>query len=108
LFDGLTPATAQRADRLRNTPSGLAASLRATGTGTQTPLWERLGDIEVPVLVLTGEHDDKFRALGDRLVSLLPAASCEVIPGAGHSVHLEQPVATADAVARWVRAPGRP
>lgn len=108
LFDGLTPATAQRADRLRNTSSGLAASLRATGTGTQTPLWERLGDIEVPVLVLTGEHDDKFRALGDRLASLLAAASCEVIPGAGHSVHLERPVATADAVARWVRAAGRP
>jgi 2-succinyl-6-hydroxy-2,4-cyclohexadiene-1-carboxylate synthase len=62
----------------------------------------------VPVLVLVGEHDAKFRALGTRLASLLPAASCEVIPGAGHCVHLERPAATADAVARWVRAPNRP
>jgi 2-succinyl-6-hydroxy-2,4-cyclohexadiene-1-carboxylate synthase len=107
LFDGLTPDSALREDRLRNTPAGLAASLRATGTGTQSPLWDRLDEIDVPVLVLAGEHDAKFRALGERLASMIPAATFEVIADAGHSVHLEQPEATADAVARWVRAPGR-
>jgi 2-succinyl-6-hydroxy-2,4-cyclohexadiene-1-carboxylate synthase len=107
LFEGLTPTTGFREDRLRNTPVGLAASLRATGTGTQSPLWDRLGEIVAPVLVLAGEHDAKFRALGERLASMIPEATFEVIADAGHSVHLEQPVATADAVARWVRARGR-
>jgi 2-succinyl-6-hydroxy-2,4-cyclohexadiene-1-carboxylate synthase len=101
LFAGLTKQTAMRDDRLRNTAAGLAASLRATGTGTQEPLWERLGEIEVPVLVLAGEHDTKFRAIGERMAGLLTTSTFEVIAGAGHSVHLEQPEATAAAVALW-------
>ncbi|MGB0111813.1 MAG: alpha/beta fold hydrolase [Ilumatobacteraceae bacterium] len=104
LFAGLTEEAAQRADRLRNTAAGLAASLRSTGTGTQTPLWDRLGDIRCPVLVLVGEHDQKFTALGHRLAESLPRATTAVIPGAGHSVHLEQPELTADAVAAWHRS----
>jgi 2-succinyl-6-hydroxy-2,4-cyclohexadiene-1-carboxylate synthase len=102
LFAGLTEATAMRSDRLRNTAAGLAASLRATGTGTQTPLWDRLGEIECPTLVLVGEYDAKFTALGQRLVDALPRAELVVVPGAGHSVHLEQPAATVAATAAWL------
>ncbi len=101
LFAGLTEATAMRADRLRNTSAGLAASLRATGTGTQTPLWDRLGEIQVPVLILAGEHDAKFTALGERIAGALDDSTLEVVADAGHSVHLEQPEATADAIVRW-------
>ncbi|MEP4650557.1 MAG: alpha/beta fold hydrolase, partial [Ilumatobacter sp.] len=68
LFAGLTEATAMRDDRLRNTASGLASSLRLTGTGTQEPLWDRLGAIRCPVLVIVGERDTKFTALGERIV----------------------------------------
>jgi len=103
LFAGLTAETAMRDDRLRNTATGLAASLRATGTGTQEPLWERLGEIECPVLVLAGEHDSKFRSIGERMAGLLATSTFDVIAGAGHSVHLEQPDATAAAIARWRR-----
>ena len=101
LFAGLTDATSLRADRLRNTAAGLAASLRATGTGTQLPLWDRLAEIECPVLVLVGEHDAKFTGLGRRLVDGLGDADLVVVPDAGHSVHLEQPHATASAIATW-------
>ena len=103
LFAGLTDDTALRADRLRTSAAGLAASLRATGTGTQIPLWDRLGEIDCPVLVLVGEHDAKFTDLGHRLVGGLPRAELVVIPGAGHSVHLERPDATVDAIAAWLR-----
>jgi 2-succinyl-6-hydroxy-2,4-cyclohexadiene-1-carboxylate synthase len=109
LFAGLTVETAQRDDRLRNTAAGLASSLRSTGTGTQAPLWDRLHEITAPVLVLAGEHDSKFRDLGERMAGSMPDATFRVIADAGHSVHLEQPEATADAVAEWslLRAPGR-
>ena len=112
LFAGLTEATAQRADRLRNTSAGLSASLRATGTGTQTPLWDRLGEIDCPVLVLVGERDAKFTELGRRLVTSLPDADLVVVSDAGHSVHLEQPEATVAALTNWLdplgaTAPGR-
>jgi 2-succinyl-6-hydroxy-2,4-cyclohexadiene-1-carboxylate synthase len=109
LFAGLTPATAMRDDRLRNTAEGLASSLRLAGTGTQTPLWDRLGEVRRPALVLAGEHDAKFRALGERLATALPAADFEVVPGAGHSVQLERPGETAARIVAWLsrRAPGR-
>jgi 2-succinyl-6-hydroxy-2,4-cyclohexadiene-1-carboxylate synthase len=103
LFAGLTPATAGLDDRRRNRPERLAASLRATGTGTQQPLWDRLGEIACPVLVLVGADDAKFTALGERLVRGLADGELAVIEGAGHSVHLEQPAATVDALARRLR-----
>src|SRR5581483_5181165 len=42
---------ALRADRMRNRPEGLARALRGLGTGTLTPLWHRLGELSMPVLV---------------------------------------------------------
>lgn len=107
LFSGLDARSARRDDRLRNTAAGLAASLRSTGTGTQEPLWERLDEVAQPVLVLAGEHDAKFRALGERLAAGLGDATFRVIAEAGHSVHLEQPAATADALADWFRSTAR-
>lgn len=103
LFAGLTSATAQRADRLRNTTAGLASSLRATGTGTQEPLWERLATIEAPTLILAGGSDAKFSAIGRRLCEAIPNARFVQIDGAGHSAHLECPEATADVIADWLR-----
>lgn len=98
LFAGLTEETAMRDDRLRNTASGLASSLRLAGTGTQEPLWDRLGDITCPVLVLVGENDPKFTALGRRIVDGVTHGRLVVVPGSGHSVHLEQPDATVAAL----------
>jgi 2-succinyl-6-hydroxy-2,4-cyclohexadiene-1-carboxylate synthase len=89
---------AAHADRLRNDPAGLAAALRGIGTGTMTPLWERLGALTMPVAVLAGERDAKFVALGRRLADGLPAATLTVVPGAGHSLPLEAPEAVAAAI----------
>lgn len=102
LFDGLTEETDHRDDRLRNTAEGLASSLQTCGTGTQQPLWTRLNEISVPTLVLVGERDEKFRAIGERLVASLPNGQIAVVPGAGHSVHLEKPHETADVIAAFV------
>lgn len=102
LFAGLSADAADVDDRLRNTARNLAASLRATGTGTQAPLWGRLQEIVVPVLVLAGENDAKFRQLGARLAGGIPLATLAIVPDAGHTVHLEQPAATADIVADWL------
>lgn len=100
LFAGQPPAVAAaaHADRLRNTPSGLAASLRGIGTGAMAPLWERLGELAMPVAVLAGERDAKFRAIGADLAARIPAASFAVVPGAGHAVQLESPAFVAERV----------
>ncbi len=67
LFAGIDPEAAGLDERLRNTGPGLASSLRLAGAGTQRPMWDRLGRLTMPVLVITGEDDDKFTALGRRL-----------------------------------------
>jgi 2-succinyl-6-hydroxy-2,4-cyclohexadiene-1-carboxylate synthase len=92
-------------ERLRNTGPGLASSLRLAGTGTQRPLWDLLGRLSMPVLVVTGGQDSKFTALGARMVDAIGAnAEHVVIPGAGHAPHLEHPHSVA-AVIRSLTPP---
>jgi 2-succinyl-6-hydroxy-2,4-cyclohexadiene-1-carboxylate synthase len=92
LFAGVPEAYRYRAERARNRPEALAGSLRLAGTGAQEPLWDRVGELSMPVLVVTGEDDAKFVALGARLTSAIGArASHVVVPGAGHTVQLERP-----------------
>jgi 2-succinyl-6-hydroxy-2,4-cyclohexadiene-1-carboxylate synthase len=86
-------------DRLRNTPAGLAAALRGLGTGALPSAWERLGELDVPVALVVGERDAKFRALASEMAAALPAARVHVIAGAGHAVHLEAPAAVAEVIA---------
>jgi 2-succinyl-6-hydroxy-2,4-cyclohexadiene-1-carboxylate synthase len=88
-------AAAAHAERLRSTPEGLAASLRGVGTGAMTPLWERLPELRVPVTLIVGERDAKFRAVAERMAAAIPDATLHVVPGAGHAVQLEQPAAVA-------------
>jgi 2-succinyl-6-hydroxy-2,4-cyclohexadiene-1-carboxylate synthase len=78
-------------DRLRNTPAGLARALRGLGTGALPSLWERLGEVVVPVTLVVGERDEKFTAIAEQMALSLPNAQVEVVPGAGHAVHLEMP-----------------
>jgi 2-succinyl-6-hydroxy-2,4-cyclohexadiene-1-carboxylate synthase len=99
---GQPPAVlaAVTAQRLRNTPAGLAAALRGLGTGALPSLWDRLGGLAIPVDLVVGERDEKFREVAERMAAALPAARVHVVPGAGHAVHLENPPAVADIIAR--------
>jgi 2-succinyl-6-hydroxy-2,4-cyclohexadiene-1-carboxylate synthase len=91
LFAGEPPwlSAAARADHRHNEPRALAAALRGLSTGAMEPLWDRLARVSTPATVLAGERDAKFRALAQRLGEVLPNASVKVVPGAGHSLHLE-------------------
>jgi 2-succinyl-6-hydroxy-2,4-cyclohexadiene-1-carboxylate synthase len=91
-------AAAVHADRLRNTPAGLARALRGLGTGALPSLWNRLGEVSVPVALVVGERDSKFRAIAEEMAARLPDAAVVVVPGAGHAVHLEDPAAVAAVV----------
>lgn len=86
-------------ERRANTVEGLAASLRQAGTGSMTPLWDRLGEITCPVLLITGEQDATYTALAERIGAAL-GGPCRrvVVPGAGHATHLEAPDVVTDAV----------
>jgi pimeloyl-ACP methyl ester carboxylesterase len=84
--------------RLRNDPRSLAASLRGLGTGALPSLWDRLGRLDLPTLLIVGERDEKFAATAERMAHAMPRARMVRIPGAGHTVHLEAPTAWLEAV----------
>ena len=88
-----------RLQRLANRPQGLANSLRGMGAGAQAPLHARLAALSLPVLLVVGEEDAKFRAIAEDLAKALPGARIATIAGAGHAAHLEAP----DRVAAVVR-----
>ena len=103
LFATLAPGAAQMESRLGGSAAGLASSLRRAGTGAQRPLWDRLGRLDMPVLVLAGELDTRYAALGRRTALAIGAnAHFELVPGAGHTCHLEQPGRFLDLVTPFI------
>jgi 2-succinyl-6-hydroxy-2,4-cyclohexadiene-1-carboxylate synthase len=69
-----TVAALAHEDRLRRSAADHAAQLRGLGTGVMPPLWERLGELAMPLALVV------------------------VVRGAGHAVPLEQPEAVAAAI----------
>jgi pimeloyl-ACP methyl ester carboxylesterase len=62
----------------------------------------------MPVLVVAGERDQKFTALGRRLVAGIGSnAELVIVAGAGHACHLERPEAFASVVVPFVAAVGQ-
>ncbi len=56
------------------------------------PLAERLNEILLPVLVMTGERDiPDFQAVANLLAEKLPNVRRSIIKGAGHMANLEAP-----------------
>jgi 2-succinyl-6-hydroxy-2,4-cyclohexadiene-1-carboxylate synthase len=95
-----------RARRRRADPAALAQALRAWGTGSMAPLWDRLPSIRAPVLLLTGAADRKFTELARVLAAQLPDAVHVEVPDAGHAVHLERPREVGAAVLGYLQARG--
>ena len=52
----------------------------------------------MPVTLVVGERDEKFRAIAERMAAAIPDARVVVAPGAGHALHLEAPGAVAEAI----------
>ncbi len=106
MFVGLPRDPGRLPRRATNTAAGLASSLRRWGTGTMDPpLWNRLGSIAVPTLVVAGERDHKFTDLGRRLTAGIGSTATFVpVENAGHTAHVERPGPTARIVADWLDA----
>jgi L-proline amide hydrolase len=61
------------------------------GTLRDWDITPRLGEVRVPVLVISGEHDEATPAVVRPLVDALPDARWELLQGTSHCTHLEQP-----------------
>jgi 2-succinyl-6-hydroxy-2,4-cyclohexadiene-1-carboxylate synthase len=79
-----------REQRLSNNAKGLANSLLGMGTGSQASWWSKLDLVSCEVLLLTGEKDEKFCKLAEKMLKDMRKASWIVINDCGHAIHVEQ------------------
>ncbi len=92
-----------RKERLSHTANGLAMSLRSAGTGTMEPLWSQLGRLEIPVLLIVGEKDEKFLTIGEEMKKRMSSnCTIKVVTNAGHATHLENPELFEDIVKQFL------
>lgn len=85
-------------ERRRHDPLELARCLRLTGLAEMPDYWPDLPRLAVPVTLLAGEKDEKFRRLAGAAAELLPHARLTIAPGASHDVLLERPDLVAVAI----------
>jgi 2-succinyl-6-hydroxy-2,4-cyclohexadiene-1-carboxylate synthase len=93
MFATLQPQPEDLAARLENTSGGLATALRRLGTGVQEPLWDRLGELAMPVLAVSGQDDTRYSHIAEEMADAIGVnAQVVALAGARHAAHLERPV----------------
>jgi pimeloyl-ACP methyl ester carboxylesterase len=56
----------------------------------------------MPVLIVAGENDAKFTAIAERMHSLIPTSTLEIIENVGHTVQLENTREFSDRLRQWL------
>lgn len=102
LFAGSTIDHDDLNARRTNRPDSLAQSLRRCGTGMQVPLWDELGRIDVPTLLIAGQRDIKFVEIAERLQGSIHGSELAIVTDAGHATHLDRPVECVSLIADFV------
>jgi 2-succinyl-6-hydroxy-2,4-cyclohexadiene-1-carboxylate synthase len=85
----------QRAGRLDHDPLDLASLLRTAGQGALAPVWQELHRLDLPVLALSGDRDERYSAAARRIADSVPAGTAGTIEHAGHAPQLQRPDAVA-------------
>lgn len=90
--------------RSENNPLQLAVSLRRMSLGRQPSLWQASQKIEIPVLLIAGEFDNKFRNILSELSKVCPTSDLEILKKAGHNSHFEQPLAFYEQIDKFLKS----
>ncbi|CAK9155708.1 unnamed protein product [Ilex paraguariensis] len=87
----------------------LAKVLSDSSVGRQLPLWEDLKHCKVPVLLIVGEKDAKFKRIAQDMCSIINSGTWSrdhpaivEIPNCGHAAHLENPLPVIHAVREFL------
>jgi len=100
----LTDFEAEKNKRNRNSVVGLTNMLSGFSTGLMPNYWERIHTIEMPVLLISGELDEKYTSINRTMKSLIPNSLHHIVPETGHNTHLENPVLFAKFVADFLNS----
>ena len=65
-------------------------------------VYERLSELEMPVVVLQGERDTRFDAARKVFEARLSRVESHVLADAGHNIHVKKPRQVAEIVLDWI------
>jgi len=77
--------------RKQNSVIGLSNMLAGFSTGLMPDYWDRLRNINFPVLLISGELDEKYTQINSEMSKLIPESEHIIVKNCGHNVHLENP-----------------
>ena len=84
-----------------SSPEGLQHFARRVA-GPVPNLLDDLARVRAPSLVLVGEHDAAFQRASEVMAARIPRVRRDVLPGAGHVLHLDQPAGFLRAVEEFL------
>ncbi|NMB81464.1 MAG: 2-succinyl-6-hydroxy-2,4-cyclohexadiene-1-carboxylate synthase [Ignavibacteria bacterium] len=77
--------------RTTNNVIGLSNMLAGFSTGLMPDYWDRIKEIQFPVLLVSGQVDEKFTGINSKMAGIIPNCRHEIIANCGHNTHLENP-----------------
>ncbi|MGH8985109.1 MAG: alpha/beta fold hydrolase [Acidimicrobiia bacterium] len=72
-------------------PGVLTHQLLVLGQGAMEPLWDRLGELRMPVTLVVGARDTRYAGHAQEMRATIADSCVEIVEGAGHALHLERP-----------------
>ena len=87
----LADRATDRAIRRQNSPRGLASAVVGYGQGAQPSMWHLLDNLAMPVLVMSGDRDEKYSLIADAMASKIADVERVTIEHAGHNPLLDVP-----------------
>ncbi len=91
--------------RGQNYPFEIARCLRGMSAGKQESLWNKLIEIPLPIMMLIGEYDPKYKKIGTEMKQRCPALEMKVVDNCGHMIHFENPELYAYYVRQFLQTP---
>ncbi|HTL85609.1 MAG TPA: alpha/beta fold hydrolase [Acidimicrobiia bacterium] len=106
MFATVPPTAAGLADRRLLSPTYVAHCLRVLGAGTMEPMWSQLGELSMPIALVTGTLDARYEAVALQMLERLTGAVTHVRLDGGHALPLEQPAVLGGFVAAFAAQHG--
>lgn len=73
-----------------NSPIGLSNSLKGFSTGIMPSLWNNLGTLTFPTLLIAGGFDSKYVKINNEMNQIFPNSNLKIMKNCGHNTHLEK------------------
>jgi 2-succinyl-6-hydroxy-2,4-cyclohexadiene-1-carboxylate synthase len=91
-----------RSIRRENSAAGLASALRGYGQGVQPSVWDEIGNLTLPVLLIAGSGDKRYTSINVEMAASIPNATLTIIDDAGHNPLADQPETTYEVISAFL------